>query len=144
MLPIGYSVLLPWIQTSLSLKPEIVFNQNKIIIWAYSSAKKGNEFLLLLKAFSWETNARWFYSKKRKIGKGNLYLTEHRLSWNEMCCASDNHNYMCHTCVNDFFRFELELSSYWQNINFFTKLPQIPHIHINCNFQLFRPAVSSL
>ena len=26
ILPIGYSLLLPWIQTSLSLKPEIVFN----------------------------------------------------------------------------------------------------------------------
>ena len=34
--------------------------------------------------------------------KGNLYLTENRLSWNEMCCASDNHNYMCHTCAKEF------------------------------------------
>ena len=41
-----------------------------------------------------------FTVKKRKIGKGNLYLTENRLSWNEMCCDSDNHNYMCHTCAN--------------------------------------------
>ena len=38
-------------------------------------------------------------NQTRKIGKGNLYLTENRLSWNEMCCASDNHNYMCHTRV---------------------------------------------
>ena len=23
-------------------------------------------------------------------------------SWNEMCCAADNHNYMCHTCAKEF------------------------------------------
>ena len=48
------------------------------------------------------SDTRWFYGKTRKIGKGNLYLTENRLSWNEMCCASDNHNYMCHTCAKEF------------------------------------------
>ena len=48
------------------------------------------------------SDGRWFYGKKRKIGKGNLYLTENRLSWNEMCCASDNCNYMCHTCAKEF------------------------------------------
>ena len=40
--------------------------------------------------------------EKLKIGKRNLYLTEKRLSWNEMCCASDNHDYMRHTCVKEF------------------------------------------
>ena len=30
--------------------------------------------------------------------EGNLYLTENQLSWNEMCCASDNHN-LCVTNV---------------------------------------------
>ena len=34
----------------------------------------------------------WFYGKKSEIGKGNMYLTENRLSWHEMCCAADNHN----------------------------------------------------
>ena len=48
------------------------------------------------------SNARWFYDKKCKIEKGNLYLTENRSSWNEMCCAADNHNYMCHTCAKEF------------------------------------------
>ena len=48
------------------------------------------------------SDTRWFYSKKCKIGKGNLYLIENRLSWNEMCCASDNHNYMCHTFAKEF------------------------------------------
>ena len=42
------------------------------------------------------------FDKKRKIGKGNLCLTENRLSWNEMCCATDNHNYMFHTCAKEF------------------------------------------
>ena len=48
------------------------------------------------------SDARWFYGKKYKIRKGNLYLTEKRWSWNGMCCASDNHNYMCHTCAKEF------------------------------------------
>ena len=47
------------------------------------------------------SNARWFCGKKRKIGKGNLYLTENRLSKNEMWRASDNHNNMRHTCAKD-------------------------------------------
>ena len=42
------------------------------------------------------SNARWFYGKKRKIGKGNLYLTENPLSGNEMWCVAKNNNYMCH------------------------------------------------
>ena len=29
-------------------------------------------------------NVRWFYAKKRQIGKGNLYLTENRLGRNEI------------------------------------------------------------
>ena len=62
------------------------------------------------------SDARWFYGQKRNIGKGNLYLTENRLSW--MCCASDNHNYMCHKCAKKKIKFELQLSSYWQNIKF--------------------------
>ena len=48
------------------------------------------------------SNARWFYGKKRKIGKGNLYLTENWLSRNEMWCVADNHNYMSHTCAKGF------------------------------------------
>ena len=34
--------------------------------------------------------------KKSKIGKGNLYLTENQLGSNEMWCASDDYNNMCH------------------------------------------------
>ena len=35
---------------------------------------------------------------------------------------------MCHIMCKRIFRFELWLSSYWQNIDFFTKLPQISHM----------------
>ena len=63
-----------------------------------------NGFLLFLKAFSWETDLLWetlgdFAVKKRKIGEGNLYLTENQLSRNLMWCASDNHNNLCHICA---------------------------------------------
>ena len=33
---------------------------------------------------------------------GNLYLTENRLSRNEMWCAEGNHNYMCHIFAKAF------------------------------------------
>ena len=76
------------------------------IVLQKKKKKKGDGFLLFLKAFSWETDL-WvtlgdFMVKIKKIGKGNLYLTENKLSWNEMCCAADNHNYKCHTCAKEF------------------------------------------
>ena len=43
-----------------------------------------------------------FAVTKHKIGKGNLYLTENWLSRNEMCCAADNYNNMCHICAKEF------------------------------------------
>ena len=52
------------------------------------------------------SDARWFYGKNCKIGKGNPHLTENRFSKNEMWCATDNHNDTCHTCAKGFFRFE--------------------------------------
>ena len=41
-----------------------------------------------------------------------------------MCCAADNHNYICHTCAKEFLRFQLQLSSYWQNITFSQNCPK--------------------
>ena len=42
--------------------------------------KKGNRFLLFFKSIFLRnrslSNTWWFYGKKRKIGKGNLHLTE--------------------------------------------------------------------
>ena len=43
----------------------------------------------------------WFYGKKRKFGKANLYISESRLSGNEMWCEADNHNDMCHICAKE-------------------------------------------
>ena len=72
-----------------------------IVLW-----RKGDGFLpLFISIFLRNrslSDARWFYGKKRKIGKGNLYLTEYWLSWNEMYCASDNHNYICQTWAKEF------------------------------------------
>ena len=45
------------------------------------------------------SNARWFYGKKRKIGKENPFLTDNRLSINNLWCATDNHNDTSHTCA---------------------------------------------
>ena len=66
--------------------------------------KKGDGFLFFLKTFSWETDLflRWFYSKIRKIRKGNLYFTENQLGRNEMWYAEDNHSYMCHIWAKGF------------------------------------------
>ena len=122
-------------------------------IWTYSFLRKqGDKFLLFLKVFSWETDL-WvmlgeFTVKKCKIGKGNLYLIENWLSWNDMRCAAANHNYMCHTCAKEFLHFELQSSSYWQNIKFSWNCPRF-HIFSKIIFlkvflQLFRPTVSFL
>ena len=55
---------------------------------------------------------------------------------------------ICHTCAKEFFKFELKLSSYWQNIKFSRYCPKF-HIFTNIVIyqvflQLFRPTASSL
>ena len=64
-----------------------------------------------------------------------------------MCCASDNHNYMCHTCAKEFFKFELQLRSYWQNIKFSRYCPKFPiftnFVIFQVYLQLLRPTASS-
>ena len=65
------------------------------------------------------SNARWFYGKKHKIRKDNLYLTENWLERNEIWFAEDNHSFMCHICAKRYLNSILIISSYyWQNINF--------------------------
>ena len=75
---IGHNVLLHWIQNSLSQQPEIVFSWNKRINWAYSFVTKSRRVFVLFKSTFFRnrsfSNAYWFYSKNRKIWKGNLYL----------------------------------------------------------------------
>ena len=93
------------------------------------------------------SDARWFYGQKRKIGMVNLYLTENRLSWNEMCCASDNHNYMCHTCAKEFLIRAL-IKQLLKKYQICPILPQISHFHKKRFFffkyicKLFRPTAS--
>ena len=73
--------------------------------------KKAMGFSSFYEHFLEETDLRVtlgdFTVKNAKIGKGNLYITENRWSWNEMCCTSDNHNYMCHTYAKEFLKFKL-------------------------------------
>ena len=130
--PIGHSVLLPWIQTLLSLKPEIVFKWNKricvpIILWK-KKKKKIRVFvvfkIIFLRNRSF-SNARCIYGKKCKIGKGNLYLTENRFSRGEMWCAVVNHNHMRHMYAKGFLDWNFKFCE------IFTKLPQISHTHKN-------------
>ena len=90
------------------------------------------------------SNARWFYGKKSKIGKGNLYFTENRLSWNEMCCAADNQNYMCHTCAKEFLNSNLNYAVIDKISNVYEIAPNSTYSHIFkyiCNFldQLLHP-----
>ena len=124
-------------------KTEIVFNWNKRIISAYSFVKKKKKkkkkkkrrrdfalfkcIFLRNRSFS---NAGWFYGKKRKIEKGNLYLTENRFSRNKIWCAVVNHNHMHHIIMcKKIFRFELLLGQLLTKYQCFTKLPQISHTH---------------
>ena len=112
-----------------SVRVKELFEPRPIVLWK----KKRRRVFALFKSIFLRNrslcNAGWFYGKKRKIGKGNLYLTENRLSENEMCCASDNHNYMCHTCAKELL--DLWIKQLLTKYQIFTKLAQIPHIHIN-------------
>ena len=122
--PIYHSVLLSWIQTSLPLKPKIVFNKNKRIIWVYSFAKQSRGGLALFKSIFLRnrslSKARWFFGTKRKIWKGNLYWTENRFKTKGGVWGLITMIYVTFVQKKRIFsfRFELSLSSYWQNIIF--------------------------
>ena len=102
--PYCYTESTTW--NSLSQQPEIVFSWNKRINWAYSFVKKSRRVFALFKSTFFRnrsfSKARWLYSKKRKILKGNLYLTENWFSRNETWCAVVNHNHMYHKCAKGF------------------------------------------
>ena len=78
------------------------------------------------------SNARWFYGKKRKIGKGNLYITENRLK--SKCAVLQIITVICVTHVQKNFQIQTWIKQLLTKYQFFTKLPQIPHIHMNLNF----------
>ena len=74
------------------------------------------------------SNARWFYSKKHKTGKGNLYLTENQLNRNQMWCVADNHTYnICVTYVQKNFQIQTLIQQLLTKHKIFTKLPQSSH-----------------
>ena len=50
-----------------------------------------------------------------------------------MCYASDNHNYMCHTCAKEF-EIRASIKKLLTKYQIFTKLPQISHFHKFRNF----------
>ena len=68
--------------------------------------KKRRVFALFKSIFLWYqylSFARWFTVKNVQIGRGDLYCIKYWLSWNEKCCAVNNHNnYMCHICAKGF------------------------------------------
>ena len=51
-----------------------------------------------------------------------------------MCCAADNHNYILSHMCKRIFWFELQCKKLLTKYQIFTKLLQIPHIHMNRNF----------
>ena len=51
-----------------------------------------------------------------------------------MCCASDNRNYMCHTCAKEFFSIRALIKQLLTKYQIFTILPQISHFHKYRNF----------
>ena len=121
--------------------------KSKRIIWAYSFVKKRRQVLaLFINIFL--RNRSLSDGKKCKFGKGNLYLTENWLSWNKMCCTSNNHNYYVSHICKRIFKFELQLSSYWQNTTFSRYCPKFnvftKIIIFQVYLQLFRPTASSL
>ena len=92
-------------------------------------------FALFKRIFSrnWSlSNAKWFCSKKRKIGKGNFHLTKNQFDRNNNCCAEDIHSYMSNIVWKRILRFELSLKVIGK-ISIIKNFPQISHIHRNCN-----------
>ena len=60
-----------------------------------------------------------------------------------MCCASDNHNYMCHTCGKEQIR--ASIKQLLKKYQIFTILPKISHFHKIVIFQVYlqlRPTAS--
>ena len=108
-------------------KTEIVCNKNKRIIWAYSFAKKRRRVFAFFKSIFLRnrslSNSTWFYGKNRKIEKGNLYITENWLSRNEMWCAVDNYNHVCHICTERFLNSNSN-EAVINKIQLFKKLPE--------------------
>ena len=79
----------------------------------------------------------WFCAKRRKIGKGNLYLTENRFGRNAIYFAKDNHNHMSNMCAKELSGLNFDLAVTGQKNRFFKKLTEISHIHKKCILKKF-------
>ena len=79
-----------------------------------------------------------FNVKNCMIGKGNLLFKAHHKLKAEMCCASDNHNYMCHTCDEYFWSIRSSMYAVYVTHGLISNgapiLPQISHFHSNRNW----------
>ena len=62
-----------------------------------------------------------------------MYLTENRLSRNEMRCAADNHNFMCHICAKGFLNSNFN-EAVIDKISIFQKTAPNFTFHKNRNF----------
>ena len=62
-----------------------------------------------------------------------------------MCCVSDNHNYMCHTCAKEFLNSGVNQAVIDKISNFHDIAPNFTKIVIfQVYLQFFRPTASSL
>ena len=113
--------------------------------------KEADGFLLLLKAFLWETYL-WLtlgdFMLKTQICEGKFVFNWKSIEWKRFWCTAHNRNESCHICVKEF----LDSNFNWavnNNRSIYTKLLPIAHIHKNRNFQsillkLDRPTASTL
>ena len=67
-----------------------------------------------------------------QIGKGNLYLTENRLSRNEIWCVADICNYMCYIRAKGFLDSNFNKAVIDKISNFYKIAPNFTYI--NCDF----------
>ena len=94
--------------------------------------KKGDKFLLFLKAFSWETDL-WvtvgdFTAKNGKSGKRNLYVTENQLRRDKIWCEADNNNNsMCHICAKELYDLNFNQAVIYKISNFNKIAPNLTY-----------------
>ena len=79
------------------------------------------------------SDARWFYGKKRKMGKGNLYLTKNRLIETK-CAVLQIITIIYVTHVQKNFEIRASIKQLFTKYQIFTILPQISHFHKYRNF----------
>ena len=97
---IGHIVPLPWMQTSLSQKSELLLSLERNI-WAYACVEKRRRVFALFKSvflrYRSLSKFRWFYGRKQKKLEGAVF------NWKliKMWCAVENHN-KCHLCGKGF------------------------------------------